>query len=255
MRILIPTFNRGPARQKTYDALHQAKAHDRFAVALVCPRSEYEEFKRAGYYAIPCGAKGIAATRQWMLDYAHGETVLMLDDDLQSWSMRRNTDPVSYTKASGKELLRSLEDFAQKMQHYAHGSIGHRLFCQHHEPIYFNARMLRALCYDTVALKEAKVKFRLPVMEDFDVQLQLMTKGYEAMIYNKIVQDQSASNVNGGCSTYRTDAVQAAAAHELARLWPELVTVTEKKGWAGMDTVRTDVRVNWRKAAKQGGML
>ena len=65
--------------------------------------------------------------------------------------------------------------------------------------------------------------------------------------------NQSGSNKDGGCSTYRTYEIQAAAAEKMARLWPDFVKVVEKKvkGWGPM-SIRKDIRVQWKKAYVSG---
>lgn len=263
MRIFIPTRGR-VGLQKTVERLGR-RINRRFDTTLVCPPGEVKQHKlNEGQHeadVLPCKAEGIAATRQWILQYARKENegiVLMLDDDLPTWRKRaegawtKGVD-VKYTKATTEEIETGLATFAKLMQGYAHGSIGHALFCQVQPPITYNGRMLRALAYN-LDLMPTDIKFRLKVMEDFDIQLQLLTRGFENIVYNGIVQDQHQNNSEGGCSLYRTGEVQAEAAHALAKLWPGVVTVVErapKREWIGMGP-RTDVRVNWRRAIAQG---
>jgi len=179
----------------------------------------------------------------------------MLDDDLSSWGTRREQldgGKPKYSSSSEPELLKGFAELEALMKKHIHGSIGHRLFAQELPPIYYNKRMLRALAYDAGALVELGVRARVTVMEDFDVQLQLMKLGYASVTYNKIVQDQRASQLPGGCSTYRTIETQAQAANKLAALHPDCVEVVERTVQTGWNKgVRTDVRINWRKAFKK----
>lgn len=262
MRIFIPTRGR-TALQKTVERLGRA-INRRFLTTLVCPLNEVKELKARYPGEVEvwgCRADGIAATRQWILQEAKKSdegVVLMLDDDLPTWRKRAEGawvkgQDVKYTKATTEEIEKGLDTFASMMKGYAHGSIGHALFCQTQPPISYNGRMLRALAYNLERIP-ANVKFRLKVMEDFDIQLQLLTRGYENIVYNGIVQDQHQNNSEGGCSLYRTSEVQAEAAHALAKLWPDIVTVVTrapKREWIGMGD-RTDVRVNWRRAFAKG---
>lgn len=267
MKIYIPT--RGRARLRTVERLGQ-NLLNKYGAVIVSSRENAEMFDLAQHrdsaplLLSPPKVDGIAPTRQFILDHAakNGvDVVLMLDDDLPTWC-QREPDPVpatgedaKYHKADLKEIERGLADFAKIMKSYAHGSIGHRLFCQRHPELYYNSRMLRALAYNVPMVRQAGAKFRLKVMEDFDMQLQLMTQGFENVVYNRLVQDQYGNNVEGGCAAYRTAEVQAAAAHELARLWPDFVTVTTrapKREWGGMGAERTDVKLNWRRAVQAG---
>lgn len=262
MRIYIPTRGR-VTKQKTIERFGRGLCQE-FRVTIVCPPDEVKAHDVTkvmyGVDALPCKAEGIAATRQWILEHARksGETVvLMLDDDLPTWRQRTNEEnsrgETPYRKATVDEIQAGLRAFDRVMQEYAHGSIGHALFCQTQPPIRYNTRMLRALAYN-VKLLPKDIKFRLQVMEDFDIALQLFTRGFDSVTYNGIVQDQHQNNSEGGCSTYRTNEVQAAAAHKLAELWPDYVTVVTrapKREWIGMGA-RTDVRVNWSRAVKAG---
>ncbi len=264
MRIYIPTRGR-VGLQKTVERLGKS-INRRFKTTLVCPPDEVKMHKiNEGQHdvdVLPCKAEGIAATRQWILDYERKHdngVVLMLDDDLPTWrkrsSEKNDRGETPYTKATTKEIEEGLATFDKLMEGYAHGSIGHALFCQVSPPIRYNSRMLRALAYN-VKLIPKTTKFRLQVMEDFDMELQLFAQGFTAMTYNGVVQDQHQNNSEGGCSSYRTLEVQAAAAHKLKELWPNFVTVVTRapaREWIGMGGERTDVRVNWGKAAKAGG--
>lgn len=269
MRIYIPTTGR-IGKQLTVDRL-TPELCKKYRVTLVTTKAEVKELTKAmegkGVTVLGCPAKGIAATRQWILDLHRGgnytkaeggPVVLMLDDDLPTWRQRSATvnskGETPYTKATTKEIERGLDKFDKLMQKFAHGSIGHALFCQVSPELKYNSRMLRALAYN-VSLIPEKIKFRLPVMEDFDMELQLFAAGFPSVTYNGVVQDQHENNAPGGCSGYRTNEVQAAAAHKLKELWPDFVTVVTrapKREWTGMGE-RTDVRVNWAKAAKAGG--
>jgi hypothetical protein len=256
MRIYIPTMGR-VAQQDTWNAL-PAKVRIKYKATLVCPPSEVKQHRAQGRDAVACGAKGISATRQWIIEHSDDPWVLMLDDDLGSWAVRRETG--SYTQATDAELVVHFGNFVRLLKSYGHGSIGHRLFANAKDPIHYNSRMLRALAYHVPTLKRRGVEFRMKVMEDFDVTLQLLKAGVPAMIYSYMVQDQRATNAAGGCSTYRTLAVQTAAAHELAKRHPDCVQVVEKSvkegsgAWKGIGTTRIDVRVAWAKAAKIGGL-
>lgn len=266
MRIYIPTMGRTD-KQKTVERLG-LETNQMFSTTLVCPPGEVKDlidrYGHLGIQVLPCKVKGIAATRQWILDFhrksgSEHATVLMLDDDLPTW--RKRTDAQNdrgetpYVKATTEDIRKGLNEFAQLMDRHAHGSIGHALFCQHSPPLKFNSRMLRALAYNVQLIPE-KTKFRLPVMEDFDMELQLLTAGFPSVTYNCIVQDQHQNNSEGGCSSYRTNEVQAEAAHRLKQLWPAFTTVVTrapKREWIGMGE-RTDVRVNWAAAARAGGI-
>lgn len=259
MRIFIPTLNRGPERQYTLRELGP-KLIKKYNATLVCPPSEVKLLQGnpniLGAQVRGCSAKGIASTRQSILECSDDPHVLMLDDDLSSWSWREEFEDgrLTYKKATEAQRAAGLAEVAKLIKRYGHGSIGHRLFANARSALDFNTRQLRALAYDRDLLKREKVKFRVPVMEDFDVQLQLLKRGHECFQYNQLVQEQRGSNEAGGCSTYRTEEVQRKAAEQLAKLHPDCVTVVvkEQKGNGSMWGTRTDVKVNWRRAIRAG---
>ena len=119
------------------------------------------------------------------------------------------------------------------------------------EEVVYNTRMSRILCYHRPTLIEQGIRFdRLIAMEDFDVTLQLLIKGYpNAVLCNWVHNQTGGSNSPGGCSVYRTLEVQAECARKFHDLFPKYVTVVQKdtKGaWGG--GTRTDVRMQWKRA-------
>lgn len=249
MKIYIPT--RG--RTETQPTLESLRHTNLFSdVIVVAPKSEHKALRKYGA-ALWADKEGISATRQSILE-KHRATfddpaLLMLDDDL-SWRYRLDASGKKYPPCKVPKILEDgFASFAEIMNGYAHGSIGVAQFCTGRPLWTHNARMLRALAYN-VRLMPRGCKFRIPVMEDFDMALQLFTQGFESVTFNGLVQDQRATNSPGGCSLYRTPSLQAAAAAKLSALWPRYVTVVQKqsKNWEGFTETRTDVRVAWRRA-------
>ena len=112
--------------------------------------------------------------------------------------------------------------------------------------------MMRVLGYNKKYLEREQITFgRIPVMEDFDITLQLLRRGYPNMILNHWVHNQGGSDTTGGCSTFRTPELQEKAANMLKEFHPNFVKVVEKEtktSWGGKK--RTDVTVYWKKAYK-----
>lgn len=256
MRIYIPTARRGPARQHTVFSLGPELV-EKYRVTLVVPPNEADAMELdprlhgAEVFACEAQARGIGTTRQAILDQADDDPhVLMLDDDLTGWAWRPDPEVGKYVSASKEQIAAGLALVDDLLHVYGHGGIGPRQLANQRSRIDYNCRQFRALAYDRDVLREAGVKFRLPVMEDFDVALQLLRRGHHSFQVNQLVQDQLAANLDGGCSTYRTAEVQREAARRLAALHPGLVkvvTVTPKHG-VGMWAERTDVRISWKKA-------
>jgi hypothetical protein len=119
------------------------------------------------------------------------------------------------------------------------------------------ARMNNAYAYDREAVLACGARFdRLKVMEDFDITLTLLEKGYPNRVTYEYAWGQRRSGDEGGCSLYRNDEMQREAALELARLHPGLVKIVEKESkeaWGGFESsTRTDVNIQWKKAFERG---
>lgn len=223
---------------------------------MVVPYAERKDYKVPSIMGLK--REGIGPTRQWIVENCGGR-VLMLDDDLDFF-VRRKDDHTKLIKASPADISRMLTAVHSALDRYAHVGIAVREGANRDtRPIIENTRLLRALAYRTDVMLKHKVRFdRSPVMEDFDVALQLLELGYPSACINGWAQDQPGSNTAGGCSTYRTSEVQAQGATTLAKLHPDFVTVVEKPplksgGWDGKP--RLDVRIQWKKAFESAGVV
>jgi len=251
MIIAIPSINR-VSEQPTIEVLPAARF-----INLVVP--EHQRAAYMGKYGDyntkvighPDDLTNIGEVRHWILEQFRGEKVLMMDDDLVFFK-RRSDEPDKFTNAYSADLDAMLRDCDYALDTHCHIAVATREGGNRNtDDFIINSRGLRVLGYDTEKVLNAGVRFnRIPVMEDFDITLQLMRKGYPNCIVNRFVHNQAhGSGASGGCSTYRTLELQAKAAHALQALHPEFVTVVKKKtktAWGGVE--RTDVRIQWKKA-------
>jgi hypothetical protein len=250
MRIFIPSRGRAAQKSHTLEDLLIAGVE---GAKIVVHHSERDAYiARFGVASVmPVTAKGIGKVRQHIIDISDGP-VLMLDDDL-GFFVRRKDDPKLLTRAGPYDIKRALKAMEGALKLHAHASFAVREGANRNtDEFIYNVRCLRALGYNAATLKKEKVRFdRLPVMEDFDVALQLLRRGYWSVTLNHFLQDQGASNAPGGCSIYRSMEVQAQGAEGLARLHHEFVTVVEKQAKGGGPwATRKDVRIQWKKALK-----
>lgn len=245
MEVFIPTLGR-PDRQETWKNLPPSI---RERTRLLVGWEEARAYHKYPCLILPPGVVGIGRVRQYAIDFAK-DKVVMLDDDLK-FATRRRDDPTKFEDAAPDRVEAMYVAIFNALDVYAHVSVstregGNRCI----EDYVWDTRLLRVLAYRADVLRNEGISFnRIPVMEDFDVTLQLLRKGYSNVSINWMVQDQLGSNLAGGCSTYRTLAVQRKAALELQALHPDFVTVVTKQtktAWQGQE--RTDVRIQWKKA-------
>lgn len=204
-----------------------------------------------------CPVRGIGKTRQWIIDNTPAKYVLMMDDDLR-FAKRIKPGQIKLTPCDQTDVGHIVNTlFAYLDDGYLHCSLAKRteasfFLCSYRTVVRqnnvhgFNVRRLRQL-------KKKGVRFdKMELMEDFHVTLRLFELGYPNKVLFDYTWDQRGSNMDGGCSIYRTPEAQKLAAKRLRKLHPETVQLVRKKvvgasSWKGMKE-RWDVKVAWRKA-------
>lgn len=257
MDILIPTLGRAH-RQITFQNLPQKiREH----VYLVVQLEDYKKHKLAYDHitdriiVLPPHINTIAQTRAWIMDTpAFSDTVIMLDDDLV-FSARREDEPTKFRSMEKEDYGAMFYDLSELIERYPMGGVSHREGANRNtEEILPFGRSMRVLGFNRPMIKELGIEFgRIELMEDFDVTLQLLRKGFPNPILNMWVHNQGGSDTSGGCSTFRTPELQAECANKLAELHPGFVKVVEKStktSWGG--GTRTDVTVYWKRAFQSG---
>ncbi len=252
MIIVIPSKGRSK-RQLTLEALSAAGIKP----FIVVPEKERLKYQKAvGDKAIcmPCPEQGIAATRAWILNFWKGKKVFMLDDDMRFYFRPQMKKP-TLQKLSPKGLKKMLKRIEKSLDKHVMVGVSARQGNNHKSvPYVLNTLSMNCYASNVPKLRKAKIKFgRTPLMEDFDITLQILRKGMTNKVYYRYAWNQTGSNAAGGCSTYRTWKLQKKAAKLLAKLHPSFVKVvkkTSKVAWDGMKS-RYDVRVSWQKAFKE----
>lgn len=253
--IYIPTYKR-IGRQETWSWLPADVQRDH--AFLVAVPEEAEALEMLGYNVLSCPAQGIAATRQWIMDnhdLARGNVAIMMDDDLK-FSVRRQDEPTKFVKpAKGSPEVQEMLDLMEGLMDFVpFGGLAARSGANRvTEPYRMNARIYDSWVVNVKVARALNIRVdRVPFMEDFDTALQFLHYGFPNLMLNTHVKDDNGSNVSGGCSAYRDDTGQELAAMQLKGLWPDFVTLVQRPAWNGMDGSRTDVRIGWAKAYKQG---
>jgi hypothetical protein len=209
----------------------------------------------------PTTVTNIGTKRDWMVKHAikNGYThIVMLDDDL-IFAKRRKDDPTKLLPQTAKDNEAMFKAIEKQFKTHEHVGITARDGANRHtEPVMYATRMMRVLGYNLDLFKGASLSFaRIPLMEDFDVTLQLLRWGHPNAVLTNFTNDQGSSNAPGGCSLYRTPALQEEAANMLAAHHPNFVKVVAKPDKGGWGGERIDVQIAWKKAlasAAQGDL-
>lgn len=251
MVIVIPTMGR-INKQDTWSALGATLRDD---VWLLSPESEAMKHANLGRRVIPVPMEiqGIAATRQWLMEKRVDTHVVMMDDDL-TFSVRREDDPEKFRHAGERDIQEMLDALEALFTKYKHVSISMREGANRDtSAVRTCCRVARVIGYEVDTFLRTGADFRnSTVMDDFEVTLYLLTRGYANGVLNSYVQNQRGSGTEGGAAIYRTMEMHAQAAHKLASRYPRYVKPvqkTTKTAWGGQ--TRTDVVVQWKRAYEE----
>lgn len=220
---------------------------------IAVPEEEVDNYKKYNKNVViwGCPKKGVSATRQFIMEYATHNYVLMIDDDM-SFQRRVDGKIVPCTEEDFIDLLETLYYWLHNLK-YVHVGISQRAGNNHIKEAFVDiARMNNTYAYDKDVFLKTGVRFdRLQVMEDFDVTLSLLEKGHPNRVTYEFCWSQTKSGAAGGCSTYRTFEVQRDAAKALAKLHGNVVRIvnkTAKVKWESIGLKRCDVNISWKEA-------
>jgi len=245
MKIYIPTLGRAN-RQKTYSLLPDSLKSITTLVVQEHEKTLYGEFPSV--LVLPDNIRTITPTRRYIVDTAPTNKVIMLDDDIQFY-IRRDDSEWRLRDCDKEDTERLFQELEKRLDTYAHVGVSgregnNRVTADFVE----NTRYMRLLAYRKDFLQQIDHN-RVVVMEDFDNNLQLLRKGHKSLVYYKWAQGQKQTNDVGGCSVWRTHKVHEDAATELSNLHPGFVKLVQKENKTGGEFgKRTEVMVFWKKA-------
>lgn len=269
MRILIPSRARYSSTALTRGTLADLGPELRAQTVLFVRSEEADAYGRglrnAGYeledvVIVSTEYEGIGWKRYQMAHWAAGrgdEHFLMCDDDLDM-NVRRSDDVYNLRRTVPADLPAMMTALEWGLQSYAAVGISAREGNNRSGPGSWRAdnmvvpatRLMRAVAFRTEDFLRCE-HGRLPVMEDFDVQLQLLRRGLGTACLYYWAQGQGQTNAPGGCSVWRTHAIHEEGARRLAELHPGYVKLRQKSNKTdreGLGT-RTEVTISWQKAA------
>lgn len=251
--ICIPTRGR-VGRVRTLEFMAGSSWLDK--VVLVAPQDEAP--KHNWPRVLAHDVSGIRATRQWIMDQNIDDKVIQVDDDMR-FATRRLDDPSKFNSATPGDVTAIFNRLEAMLDQVPLAGLAERSGANRMSPkdipVSMSKRLFSVQAIDNRWFHQANIRYRLEFMSDFDITLQCLIKGYPSGLLTTHAKDStSGSNAPGGCSIDRTGEALDKSARELARLWPEFVTLREAKEWKGIGP-RTDVRVAWAKCAQAGVYL
>lgn len=256
LTVYIPT--RGRIGHESQITLRELEKFSSFTPVIVCPVNEVDRHKYAKRI-LACPYDGIGPTRQFILETHYGQHssdghqgVVMLDDDMYFSRRKDPSVPVPLERCDDlNPMFQWISD--QLDAGFVHGGISARQGNNHiPRPWVDCIRVNNAHFFNAAVYMNERLRFDvIPVMEDFYVSLTLLLRGYPNRVAYHYCWSQRGSGTKGGCSLYRTSELQAQAARELHRLFPDYVKVVTKESISGgklFSGERTDVNIGWLKA-------
>ena len=254
LKIYVHTYNRLD-KQKTLERLDAIKEH----VWLVIQHRErklYDNiYDSKRMIVLPKHIQTLSPTRQWLLENADTDKMVMADDDLYFYRRRCFSNHHS-RKTTNRDVWRMYHWLDWALDHYMHAGITHRYFNTDEKIIDECCEMSCFLGYRK-EVNDLGCRFdRVPLAQDHDMTLQLLEKGYPNLV-NFYFSYSQLPQAPGGVSDYRTFELLEQVAHEMARLHPGTVKVVKKHPktnihWKKLDPSGKGERVaftcKWKKA-------
>ncbi len=262
--IFVPSYRRSERIMENMSTLDFLSDEWKSKTYLVVREEEENLYKRvAGCYGIglrtipkaetSAGFFGWGHTMDWIVDTftEEFERIVTMDDDLKL--------------AYRKDMQRGYE--AQKPEHFNAMlarlletdraiplmSVTARQFSQKRTEEYRdNARISQLFSfYSPVFCSRPDLRFSrtsgMKFMTDYFFTLNTLSHGIRNRSWNRFTVDDMP-DAEGGCSTFRTIEEHSAAAIELSRRFPSLVSLYEKTNWGDN---RIGVRVKWLQAYQE----
>jgi len=250
IEIIIPTLGRCD-NQITLSNI-PTKFHN--IVTLVVQEHEYDymkdKYQSCNVWKLPSGTKGIAVTRKHIGQNWKGKRIFVMDDDLKFVTINSELKGVAMTEAEFSDMLLKIESFMD--DGYVHGGLSTHNTPPNEKPFSFNTRVYTNVFYsekfDPNSVDWGENYLLMP--EDFYLTLQLLTTGFQNVVFNHCRVNPSATNTKGGCETYRTIENHNRGQEILAEKFPDFVEVYEKEQttgpWKGL--VKKALKIKWKQA-------
>lgn len=250
IEIIIPTLGRCD-NQITLNSIPQ-KYHN--IVTLVVQEHEYEYMKNkyttCNVWQLPSGTKGIAITRKHIGRNWKGKRIFVMDDDLKFIKINSELKGVAMEESEFTSMLIEIENYMDNG--YIHGGLSTHNTPPNEKPYSFNTRVYTNVFYsenfDPDSVDWGEEYLLMP--EDFYLTLQLLTTGFQNVVFNHYRVNPSATNSKGGCETYRTIENHNRGQEILAEKFPDFVEVYDKEQtsgpWKGL--AKKALKIKWKQA-------
>lgn len=209
-----------------------------FAVLFV-PEYEQKDYQKcypnADIRVVPSSVIGITATRNWILDNANDDSVVMVDDDAKQcgWC-KMHEEKVEHLKLSPQVWWEESQRLFELTR-----SLGYRLWgvatqaaprsVYPYKPILFRSYVTASCCG---ICNESGVRFdeSFKVKEDYELNLRCVVEDGGVVAARHLYWSNSHWHDDGGCKEYRTQAMEKDAIDRLKKKYPSMVRRVNRGG-------------------------
>lgn len=213
---------------------------------MMVPEDQLEEYKAHIPEQIKVlgfnGDPGIGPKRDYILQIARADKIIMMDDDLRFY---KRLGDGRFVIAMPDDTEAMIGDILTLLDTYPHVGLVDKFMStgrpRHHQEC---KRFNQVLAFNRDLFPHPWPRFRLAFAhEEHDMHLQFLTRGYKTAITTEWSKSDK-HNSDGGCSDWRSADKFKAAQEQMLKLWPTIVTVKDDQ----------DVNYNWREAKRIGGI-
>lgn len=214
------------------------------SACVFVPELEADAYVTAGAQnvnVVPNGIRGITATRNWILDHAGHDRVVMIDDDVRAQGFAR-----LYERHAVHERLPEgiwLAEFVKLFE--LTEQLGFRIFgvrtdsatraCYPYFPFRFRS-YVTASCMGILNTDPPRTRFdeSFPVKEDYELCARCITEDGGVLSAQYLFWQNTHWHDLGGCHDYRTEKMERDAIRRLVKSYPGLVRAVERaiNDWA-----------------------
>lgn len=236
MKIYIPTLGR-INNQITYNGFPESWRKNTFFVVQQHEVTEFVNiYGKDKVIELPLDINNLPRTREYIYNVLGGNSRhLVFDDDLKIKKKYPNPLPTKpkwitedLEEKEYDKILELIEGWMDEGYYYGGLMTSANIPDASRYPTRENHRLMTNFFFDGEKLPKDLMWDRVPMGEDLDMTLQLLSRGYKNLCSSKYVVFPKLPNSKGGCSTYRNLENHNDSQEILAKLWPKYVKVIDK---------------------------
>lgn len=248
----LVTYNRGIRNQKTFEQL-PIIIKRKVNFVIYEDENEIEGFKKIGKVFLAKCPKGIHHKRQYVIDNSPEKYIFFMDDDVLFYKKKKDNKLIRASKSQLLKMFLMLSNWL-KDKNIGQVGISFRAFNNFESESYKEIQQVYSIFgFNKELFKKLSLRCdNAPFMEDTQITLGLISKGFKNRITYEFAVNQVAGS-KGGCSTYRTSEKQETSAISMNKLFPRYTKIINRKPKEKKDKLHSyDIKIFWSRAYKEG---